>query len=129
LIKKFEGSPIEILNGRYGPYLTDGEKNGKIPKDREPASLTLAECEEIIANAPFRPKRGGRFTAKKGAAAKTATKKAATAKKAAPAKKAVTKTAAKKTVAKKTAGKKVAAKKATKKKPAAKKAAAKKTAV
>src|SRR5207342_3198649 len=67
-IKTFPGSPVQVLNGRYGPYLTDGEKNGKIPKDREPASLTLAECEEILVNAPFRPKRGGRFAARKGTA-------------------------------------------------------------
>ena len=112
LIKKFDGSPIEILNGRYGPYLTDGEKNGKIPKDREPASLTLAECEEILVNAPARPTRG-RF-ARKGAVAKAPAKKA-TAKKAA-AKTAPVKVAvAEKTVAKKAARKKTAAKKTTKK--------------
>ena len=120
LIKKFDGSPIEILNGRYGPYLTDGEKNGKIPKDREPASLTQAECEEILANAPARPARG-RF-GRKGTAAKAPAKKAATKKTAA------TKTVAvKKIVAKKAAGKKAVAKKATRKavakKPPAKKAA------
>ncbi len=120
LIKKFDGSPIEILNGRYGPYLTDGEKNGKIPKDREPASLTQAECEEILANAPARPARG-RF-GRKGTAAKAPAKKAAIKKTAA------TKTVAvKKFVAKKAAGKKAVAKKATRKavakKPPAKKAA------
>jgi DNA topoisomerase-1 len=123
LIKKFDGSPIEILNGRYGPYLTDGEKNGKIPKDREPASLTLAECEEIMANAPARPTRG-RF-ARKGAATKAPAKK--TAAKAAPVKTAAAKTATKK-AAKKAPAKKTAAKKAAAKKTAAKKAAARKTA-
>jgi DNA topoisomerase-1 len=121
LIKKFDGSPIEILNGRYGPYLTDGEKNGKIPKDREPASLTLEECMEILATAPARPQRG-RF-ARKGAAAKASVKKAAA--KAAPAKKAVVKSeapAAKKKPARKAAAKKKTAGKAVKK-PVAKKAA------
>ena len=118
LIKKFDGSPIEILNGRYGPYLTDGEKNGKIPKDREPASLTLAECEEILLNAPARPTRG-RF-ARKGAAVKAPAKKAAARKTVA------TKgVAAKKTVAKKATGKKTVAKKAAKK-AVAKKVVAKK---
>ena len=127
LIRKFDGSPIEILNGRYGPYITDGEKNGKIPKDREPASLTLAECEEIIANAPARPARG-RF-ARKGAAAKKAApaKKAAT--KAPAANKTVTKGVARKAVAKnKTAAKKAGAKKAATKKVAASKVPAKKIA-
>ena len=60
VIKSFEGSDIEVLNGRYGPYVTDGKRNGKIPKDQEPAELTLAECEAIIAAAPERKKRGGR---------------------------------------------------------------------
>ena len=112
LIRKFEGSPIEILNGRYGPYITDGEKNGRIPKDREPASLTLAECEEILANAPARPARG-RFA-----------RKTATPTKAARAKTQATEPApkpAKKKAAKKTAARKSAAKKIAKKKTAAKK--------
>jgi DNA topoisomerase-1 len=108
LIKKFDGSPIEILNGRYGPYLTDGEKNGKIPKDREPASLTQEECEEILVNAPARPTRG-RFARKGGskAPAKKATTKSAPAKTAEPAS-AAKKTAAKKTAVRKSAAKKIA---------------------
>jgi DNA topoisomerase I len=115
LIKKFEGSPIEVVNGRYGPYVTDGEKNGKIPKDVEPASLTLADCEAIMATAPARgAKRGGRFGAKK------TTEKVAAAK---------SPTAVKKAAAKKAPAKKVAAGKAPAKKTAAKKAPAKKTAV
>ncbi|MBS0458386.1 MAG: DNA topoisomerase I [Proteobacteria bacterium] len=112
LIKKFDGSPIEVLNGRYGPYITDGEKNGKIPKDREPASLTQAECEEILAKAPARPARG-RF-ARKGAVAK------------APAKAAKRVAEPKPAVAKKSTAKKAPAKK-TAKKTAAKKAASKPT--
>ncbi|HTD28608.1 MAG TPA: DNA topoisomerase, partial [Xanthomonadaceae bacterium] len=127
LIKKFDGSPIEILNGRYGPYLTDGEKNGKIPKDREPASLTLAECEEILANAPARPTRG-RF-ARKGAAAKAPAKKAAPRKTVATAPAAAKKTVVKKSTGKKSAAKKAAKKGAPAKRPAsAGKAASKKTA-
>ena len=43
-----------MLNGRYGPYVTDGEKNARIPKDVEPKSLTLADCEAMIAAAPDR---------------------------------------------------------------------------
>ena len=64
-----------MLNGRYGPYITDGKKNGRIPKDRDPKSLTLEECQALIAAAPERKGRWGRKTAPaKGAAAKTKTK-------------------------------------------------------
>ena len=58
------GDGIEVLNGRFGPYITDGEKNAKIPKDREPASLTREECAELLAAAPP-PKGRGRFGRKK----------------------------------------------------------------
>ncbi len=67
IIQTFDGSEIQVLKGRYGPYVTDGKKNGKIPKEREPESLTLKECEEIIAAAPARKKRGKKRAAKKKA--------------------------------------------------------------
>ncbi len=51
-IKVFEKEGISILNGRYGPYITDGKKNAKIPKDRQPQDLTLQECQDLIAAAP-----------------------------------------------------------------------------
>src|SRR3546814_9940326 len=38
IIKEFDGSDIQVLNGRYGPYISDGKLNGRIPKDREPRS-------------------------------------------------------------------------------------------
>jgi DNA topoisomerase-1 len=104
LIKDF-GNGVQILNGRYGPYITDGAKNARMPKDREPASLTEAECAELLAAAPLRKGRGA-----KKAAAKAPAKKAAV-KKAAPKKKAAKKTTKKKTVAKKSAAKKTPAKK------------------
>jgi DNA topoisomerase-1 len=123
-IKVFPGTDIQVLNGRYGPYITDGEKNGKIPKDRDPASLSQAECEALLAaGKPVR--KGGRFAKK--APAKKATKKAA----AATATAADAKPAAKKAVAKKAAVKKAPAKKAAAKKTATKavrKAPAKKAA-
>jgi DNA topoisomerase-1 len=59
IINEFGVDNIQVLNGRYGPYVTDGKKNAKIPKDREPKSLTLEECRVLIAAAPERG--GGRF--------------------------------------------------------------------
>ncbi len=68
IIKEFEGSDIQVLNGRFGPYISDGKMNGKIPKDREPASLTLAEVQQLMeetgkpvrrASAPRRRQRKG----------------------------------------------------------------------
>lgn len=56
-IKVFADSNISILNGRYGPYITDGKKNAKIPKDREPASMTLEESQTLLAEAPARGRR------------------------------------------------------------------------
>ena len=109
IIKSFDGSDIQVLNGRYGPYISDGKLNGRIPKDREPASLTLEEVQKLLEETG-KPMRG-RFGKK---AAKKVVEKA-------PAKKAAKKTAKKS--AKKTAKK--AAKKTTKK-AAAKKAVAKK---
>ncbi len=55
-IKVFEKEGISILNGRYGPYITDGKKNVKIPKDREAGDLTLEDCKALIA-APPAPRR------------------------------------------------------------------------
>ncbi len=58
-----------MLKGRYGPYVTDKKKNAKVPKDREPASLTLEECQALIAAAPERKGRFGRFGRRKAAPA------------------------------------------------------------
>jgi len=113
------GNGVQVLNGRYGAYITDGEKNARIPKEQEPKELTEVQCIELLAAAPVRKGRFGKKTASK----KTATKKAAAAK--APAAK---KAATKKAPAKKTAAKKTAAKKAAAKKSAVKKAAVKKSA-
>ncbi len=56
-IQTFEGSDIQVLKGQYGPYITDGKKNAKIPKDKKPEKLTLKECEEMIVAAPAKKKR------------------------------------------------------------------------
>ena len=60
IISDFTEEGIQVLNGRYGPYVTDGKKNAKVPKDREPKSLTLAECRTLIEEAPARGSRFGR---------------------------------------------------------------------
>ena len=120
IIKEFEGSDIQVLNGRFGPYISDGKLNGKIPKDREPASLTLAEVQQLMAETG-KPVRKG-FGAKKAATKKTAAKKETVKKDAAPKKAAAKKAPAKKAASKKTATKKAAKKTVAKK--AVKKSAA-----
>jgi len=125
IIKAFAGSEIQVLNGRFGPYISDGKLNGKIPKDREPASLTLEEVTRLLEETG-KPARKG-FGAKRAAAKKAAEPKPKAAKKAAsggekPAKKAATKKAATSKATKKTASKKTAGK-STAKTSAAKKAA------
>jgi DNA topoisomerase-1 len=59
-ILDFPDAGIQVLKGRYGPYVTNRKKNAKVPKDREPASLTLEECQALIAAAPERKGRFGR---------------------------------------------------------------------
>jgi len=107
------GRPMVIKEGRYGPYVTDGETNASL-REREGDTiegLTVERAAELLQarRDAGPPNRGGR---KKAAAKKTTAKKAA----------------AKKTTAKKAAAKKTTAKKTTAKKAAAKKAAAKKSA-
>jgi DNA topoisomerase-1 len=107
VIKVFDENPeVKILNGRWGPYIAVGKQNVKIPKGKDPKSLTLAECLELSAQAP---EKKGRFA------------KAANSTKAATAVKAATATKTKKVGTKKatTKGKKstgTKAKAATKKK-------------
>ena len=68
IIQDFGVEGIQVLNGRYGPYISNSEKNARIPKDRDPKTLTLEDCRALLAAAPARPLRGrGRFAAKKAA--------------------------------------------------------------
>ncbi|WP_016884539.1 MULTISPECIES: type I DNA topoisomerase [unclassified Rhodococcus (in: high G+C Gram-positive bacteria)] len=87
--------PMVIKDGRFGPYVTDGETNASLRKGDEVESITDARASELLAD------RRARGPVKKKAAAKKA-----------PAKKAAKKTAAKKAPAKKAASKKAADKKA-----------------
>ncbi len=59
IVKLFDGTSIQILNGRWGPYITDGKKNAKIPKERkeEAAGITLEEATTWLSEAPEKKKR------------------------------------------------------------------------
>ena len=106
VIRVYADEGIQILKGRWGPYITDGEKNARIPKDTDVETLDLATCQDLLAKAPDKKPRAG--TKKKAAPKKAALKKPTT-----------KKPAAKKAPAKKTASKakpKAAAKKAPSKK-------------
>jgi DNA topoisomerase I len=72
LILDFPDAGIQVLNGRYGPYITDKQRNAKIPKDKDPKSLNLEECQALLAAAPVRTfgKWGRKKAANNGAAAK-----------------------------------------------------------
>ncbi len=108
-LKTFDVSPVtgnavELLDGSYGPYVTDGETNASLPRDAKVEELTFEAALDLLA---IRAATGG-SKKKKKTSKKTTTKKS-------PAKKAATK----KTAAKKTATKKTTAKKSTAKKKAA----------
>ncbi len=91
IIQDFEDKGIQVLKGRYGPYVTDKTKNARVPKDQEPTNLTLEECIELLEKAPVR----GRRSAKKKVTTKAKTKsKAKKKKKKKATKKVVVKTAA-----------------------------------
>ncbi len=76
IIQDFEAEGIQVLNGRYGPYITDKTKNARVPKDRDPASLSIEECRELLAQAPARGRRGKKKAAKKKVTRKPMDKKA-----------------------------------------------------
>lgn len=70
-----EWGDIQVLNGRYGPYITDGTKNVKIPKDIEPKSITEEQAKEILSKAPAKVVKAKKSTTKKVTTKKTTTKK------------------------------------------------------
>ena len=49
---------VKVLNGRWGPYVTDGKKNAKIPKDTDPKSLSEADAKKLLDAAPAKKGRG-----------------------------------------------------------------------
>jgi DNA topoisomerase-1 len=117
IIASFDEGAVQVLNGRYGPYVTDGTKNANVPKDRDPKTMTRDECVALLAEKGKPARSGGRGGARRGGAAKkTAARKA-------PARKVAAKSATA-APAKKAAARKAPAKRAA----PAKKAAARKTA-
>ncbi len=107
------GEAVNVMEGRYGPYVKHQKTNATLPRGVDPADVTLEQALELIAAKEKKPARK-KTTTKKATKKKAAAKKKATTKKAAT-KKAATKKTAKKTAAKKTAKKttKKAAKKAS----------------
>lgn len=73
-----EWGDIQVLNGRYGPYITDGTKNVKIPKDVEPKSITEEQAKEILSKAPAKTAKVKRVTTKKATVKKATAKKTST---------------------------------------------------
>ncbi len=66
LIKAFDEDPaVKVLNGRWGPYIEFGKQNVKIPKDKDPATLTYAECKALADAESKAPKKGGKKFVKK----------------------------------------------------------------
>ncbi len=56
-IKAFDGTTIVILNGRFGPYVTDGKKNAKIPKGTDPAGIEIDQAKAMLDAAPAKSRR------------------------------------------------------------------------
>ncbi|MEX1041807.1 MAG: topoisomerase C-terminal repeat-containing protein, partial [Pirellulaceae bacterium] len=116
-LRTLEKSPVteevlKVMDGRYGPYVTDGETNASLPKGTSPEEVTQVQALQLLADraakAPKKKKKAAakkapaKKTTKKSAKKKTATKKAATKKSGT--KKATTKKGAKKSATKKSTG-------------------------
>ena len=67
------GDGVKILNGRFGPYITDGTKNAKIPKDTDPKTITHEQALELLKAAPTKTSRRGCASTRSKAAAKKST--------------------------------------------------------
>jgi len=86
------GKPVRVLNGRYGPYISDGDTNANVPKDKKPEDISADEALSLLAaraemgggkkkkKAPVKkapaPKKAAAKSAKKPAAKKAPAKKA-----------------------------------------------------
>ncbi len=75
IIKIFEEEPdLQVLNGRYGPYIKYKKSNYKIPKKNDPKELTLEDCKKIIEDSPKDNKSKGKRTKKAASEEKSSTK-------------------------------------------------------
>ncbi|HRQ65789.1 MAG TPA: DNA topoisomerase I [Xanthomonadaceae bacterium] len=97
IIRQFGDGSLQVLNGRYGPYVTDGEKLASVPKGQEAEAMSEQACRDLLAEKgkPVKKRGAAKKAARKAPARKAATKKA-------PAKKAARK-ATKKSAARKSA--------------------------
>ncbi|RLK24066.1 DNA topoisomerase I [Micromonospora sp. M71_S20] len=108
--------PLVIKDGRFGPYVTDGETNASLRRGQTPEALTIEEASEMLAEKRAKGPAPKKTAAKKTAAKKAPAKKATAAKKTAAATKSTAAkktTTAKATTARKTPAKKAAPRKAT----------------
>ncbi|QKZ13744.1 type I DNA topoisomerase [Spirosoma sp. KUDC1026] len=81
-IKEFPENPsIKVVNGQYGPYLAVGKRNVKIPKDVDPAALTLEDCLKLAGEDPAAAKESTKKSTTKATAKAPAKAKATTAEK------------------------------------------------
>lgn len=81
-IKEFPENPtVKVVNGMYGPYISIGKRNVKIPKDVEPASLTLEDCLKLAGDTGAEEKPKAKKAASKAPAARPAAAKKTVAKK------------------------------------------------
>jgi DNA topoisomerase-1 len=76
-----DGGKIEVLSGRYGPYISHNKVNANVPKDRDPASITPEEAIELLAARAAKggkaPRKGGKAKPSKSASNGSAKPKSA----------------------------------------------------
>jgi len=62
-----DGVKLQVLDGRYGPYVTDGKKNATLPKDSDPEAVSVEQAQELLAakKSKARKSPGGKTSAKK----------------------------------------------------------------
>ena len=98
-----DGGKVQVLDGRYGPYVKHGKINATIPKDTDPASVTLEQAVEMLAAKAA--SKASRSRTKKTSTKKTSTKKTVSKKSTAKKSTAKKSTAKRSTASKKTASK------------------------